>query len=538
LCRLGEFRFKLCVGPPEDFDSLSPSQLRELVTRLLEKMAGLERRISEQHEEIARLKGLKGRPDIKPSGMDKSTEPSRWGIQGKRPGRGKVRPRVVVEDRIIKASVPAGSRFKGYETYQVQELVLSVQAVRYLRERWVTPDGKTIIAPLPDGTQGHFGPNLRRFVLMQYHQGQTTLPRLAALLQSVGLSISEREIQRLLTEKQDGFLDETRDVLRTGLQTSSWISVDDTGARHKAKNGYCTQIGNEHFSWFGTRATKSRLNFLDLLRAGHIDFVLNDTAFDYMRTHALPATLIASLAAQPERVFANQAAWSAQLDRLEFTGLTTTPDPVQVATEGAIWGSIHAHDFLRDAVVLSDDAGQFEVGQHALCWVHAERLVHKLDTFTEPHRAAQQKMRKLIWNFYADLKAYKANPNKPRRLALRARFDRIFRRRTGFATLDRLLARLHANKAELLMVLERPEIPLHTNGSENDIRCQVTRRKVSAGTRSDLGRDCRDAFLGLAKTCARHSVAFWDYLGSRLNVPGHIVVPPLSELVHCRGQPA
>jgi hypothetical protein len=87
-------------------------------------------------------------------------------------------------------------------------------------------------------------------------------------------------------------------------------------------------------------------------------------------------------------------------------------------------------------------------------------------------------------------------------------------------------ARLHANKAELLMVLERPEIPLHTNGSENDIRCQVTRRKVSAGTRSDLDRDCRDAFLGLAKTCARHGVAFWDYLGSRLKVPGHTAVPP------------
>ena len=188
--------------------------------------------------------------------------------------------------------------------------MLSVHAVRYLCGRWVTPDGQTIVAPLPDGTQGHFGPNLHRFVLMQYHQGQTTLPRLAALLQSVGLSISEREIQRLLTEKQGGFLDETRDVLRTGLQTSSWISVDDTGARHKAKNGYCTQIGNEHFGWFGIRATKSRLNFLDLLRAGHTDFVLNETAFDYMRTHALPARLIASLAAQLERVFADQAAWS------------------------------------------------------------------------------------------------------------------------------------------------------------------------------------------------------------------------------------
>ena len=211
---------------------------------------------------------------------------------------------------------------------------------------------------------------------------------------------------------------------------------------------------------------------------------------------------------------------------------------MQIATEGAIWGSIHAHDFLRDAVVLSDDAGQFAVGRHALCWVHAERLVHKLDAFTDHNRAAQQRVRKLIWDFYADLKAYRANPEKSRRLALRARFDRIFRRRTGFVTLDRLLARLHANKAELLTVLDRPETPLNTNGSENDIRCQVTRRKVSAGTRSDLGRDCRDAFLGLAKTCTKLGVAFWDYLGSRLQVPGQRLIPPLPGLVRCRGQPA
>jgi hypothetical protein len=99
------------------------------------------------------------------------------------------------------------------------------------------------------------------------------------------------------------------------------------------------------------------------------------------------------------------------------------------------------------------------------------------------------------------------------------------------------VARLHANKAELLRVLERPEVPLHTNGSENDIRCQVTRRKISAGTRSDLGRDCRDAFLGLAKTCAKHAIAFWDYLGSRLGVAGAAFIPPLPDLVRCRGQP-
>ena len=234
--------------------------------------------------------------------------------------------------------------------------------------------------------------------------------------------------------------------MRAGLEGASWISVDDTGARHKAKNGYCTQIGNDHFTWFDARTSKSRLNFLDLLRAGHTDFVLNAAAFDYMRERALSAPLIARLDEQPETTFADQAAtWSAQLDRVGFTGLTITPDPVQIATEGAIWGDAMAHGFVCDTVVLSDDAGQFAVGQHALCWVHAERLVHKLDTFADPQRAAQQHVRRLIWNFYTPIsRSIEFSPARSCRLTLRARFDRIFHRRTGFVTLDRLLARLHA----------------------------------------------------------------------------------------------
>jgi hypothetical protein len=102
--------------------------------------------------------------------------------------------------------------------------------------------------------------------------------------------------------------------------------------------------------------------------------------------------------------------------------LRVTPDPLQIATEGALWGSVHAHCFLHNAVVLSDDAGQFAVGRHALCWVHAERLVHKLDTFTDLHRSAQQQIRALIWGFYADLKAYRAAPTARRRSEMRARF--------------------------------------------------------------------------------------------------------------------
>jgi Transposase IS66 family len=543
LPRLDSVRFCADVPPPFNLSDLNRPALEALLVQLFDEVAALKQTVSEHREEIARLKGLKGRPTIRPSGMDDATEPPKPGKKEKRRFRGKVTPRVTIEDHVVKVAVPEGSRFKGHEPFLVQDLVLSVRAIRYLRERWVTPDGRTIVAPLPEGTKGHFGPELRRFVLMQYHQGQSTLLRLTALLHSVGVSISQREVQRLLTEKQQGFLDEARDVLRAGLETSPWVSVDDTGARHKAQNGFCTQIGNDWFTWFGTRPSKSRLNFLDLLRAGHTDYVLNEAAFGYLRSRGLPGSLTARLAEAGETRLVDQSAWQAHLTRLGIvssakTGLAVIQDHVQIATEGAQWGSIHAHGFLHDAVVLSDDAGQFDIGQHALCWVHAERLVHKLDTFTDLHRAVQQRIRTLIWNFYADLKIYRANPGRNRRTVLRARFDRIFRRRTGFVTLDRLLARLHANKADLLMVLERPEIPLHTNGSENDIRCQVTRRKVSAGTRSDVGRDCRDAFLGLAKTCAKHGVAFWDYLGSRLNVPGQRGVPLLPDLVRCRGRPA
>jgi hypothetical protein len=519
-----------------NIEGLSPAELKRLVEKLLEENAEQRRVIGELREEVARLKGLKGRPRLKPSGMEDGTtrRPS-----GKRTGhRGKLTPRVKVTEETLKADVPKGSRFKGYQYFVMQDLVLQARVVRYRRERWVTPDGRTVIAPLPPGISGHFGPELRRFVLAQYHQGQVTVPRLVTQLQTIGISISKRHIMRLLIAGQDEFLAESRDVLRAGLQTASWVTVDDTGARHKGANGVCTQIGNDDFAWFGTTDSKSRLNFLALLRAGYTDYAVNDAALTYMRQRALAGPIIARLAEHSDKHFADQASWRAHLDRLGISALNVTPEPLQIASEGALWGSIQGHDFLRDTVIVSDDAGQFMVGQHALCWVHAERLVHKLDTFTEQQRASQQHVRSLIWRFYADLKAYRANPTSRRRRQLRTRFDRIFHRRTGFVSLDRLLARLHANKAELLAVLDRPEIPLHTNGSENDIRCHVTKRKISGGTRSDVGRDCRDAFLSLAKTCTKLGVAFWDYLGSRLGISGPPQVPPLPLLIRCRGWPA
>jgi uncharacterized small protein (DUF1192 family) len=530
-------------------ETLSLAELRDLVGALVSEIARLRAdNVAQQatitalkaenqalRDEVARLKGLPPRPPSRPSGMEQATGgDTGTGKGGKRSRRrrGAKRDReAVTAEVVVKAAPPLGSRFKGYQDILVRELRLSAEVVRYRRERWLTPAGETVVAALPAGIVGGFGPGLRRFLLVAHAQGQVTTERLTALLRGIGVAISKRQVVRLLTSRLDDLIAEDRDVLRAGLATARWVTVDDTAARHARQDGVTTQIGDDRFTAFRTGGSKSRQAFLSTLRAGHGGYVISEAALDYMRGRALAGPVVDLLAAQPAKVFADEGAWRRHLAALGIDRLAVTPDPVRIATEGALWGAIQARGLLPGTVIVSDDAGQFRLGEHALCWVHAERLVHKLVPATDEQRRAVELTRTLIWWLYADLKAWRREPCPRRAAALRARFDRLFTRRTGYVVLDRLLARLHRRKAELLRVLERPEIPLHTNGSENDIRACVTKRKVSGGTMSEAGRTARDVLLGLMKTCRKLGVSFYRYLGDRLQVPGAAPIPSLPDLV-------
>ncbi|MBF0307483.1 MAG: transposase [Alphaproteobacteria bacterium] len=218
--------------------------------------------------------------------------------------------------------------------------------------------------------------------------------------------------------------------------------------------------------------------------------------------------------------FADEDAFT---DHLIAIGITK-PKAVRLACEAAVAGSRAHHGLLAGAVIVSDGAGQFDVFLHGLCWIHAERLINRLITVTEEQRAAVALVRHLIWWLYYDLKLYRADPTARAKASLKARFDRIFGRTTGFAELDAALARLKERKADLLVVLDRPEVPLNTNGSEHDVRDPVTLRKISGSTRSEDGRQCRDTFLSLKRTCQKNGISFWTYLADRLGiVPGSIV---------------
>jgi hypothetical protein len=536
---------------PDSLERLSHDDLigvvRDLiheVTRLRaenEKLVGALGKLRIEHQavkdELARLKRLPPRPPIKPSGMDKATEgygPEGGG--GEKGGRSTQRRGSQLDKLTIGATVvatakaPAGSRHKGYEDIVVQDLSLTPTVTRYRRERWETPDGETIVAELDPGIVGGYGPHLHRLVLALHFSGQMTCERIVALLNGMGVVISKRQVVRLLTAKLETFRAEDAAVLKAGL-SGAYVTVDDTGARHAGKSGYTTQIGSCAFTAFRTGPTKSRLAFLSRLCGGMSLYVINDAALDYMKGRDLPQIVIDKFAAHEARIFASSSDWERHLQALVLSEAKVLPDPVLIASEAALWGAIHHQGLLRDTVIVSDDAGQFRVGVHGLCWVHAERLVHKLIPANDKQRNAVEVAKRMIWWFYRALKEYKLAPSPQQAQILRSRFDRIFKRgRTGYATLDSLLKRLHRHKDELLRVLERPEIPLNTNASENDIRAFVTKRKISGGTVSDKGREARDVMLGLAKTCMKLKLSFYDFIGDRLGIPGP-KIPDLATLV-------
>jgi hypothetical protein len=504
-----------------------------------ERIALLEETVAQLKDEIAILKGEKPRPTIKPSALNQDQHagegPSR-GEKGKDRGAGqgkKPKELEIHETQILQPEpLPAGSVFKGYEDYLVQGLRIRLHNTQYRRARYQTPHGETLLGELPAAVRGsHFDPELRSYILLQYYQQHASQQLILKELAAFGVQISSGQLNRLITEGHESFHAEKAEMLRVGLAVSWYINVDDTAARHQGQNGYCTHIGNELFAWFASTESKSRLNFLELLRAGHTDYVIDAAARAYMQHQKLPQAQLRRFA--EDRAFADHAVWEAHLRTLGIA----TERHLRIATEGALVASLLRHGVSPELVILSDDAGQFNVAGflNALCWIHAERTIHTLLPFRDANRAAQAAIRAQIWQFYQNLKAFKCTPSDEQKLALAKRFEAIFTQKTCFQTLNLALKRIHANKTELLLVLERPEIPLHNNLSENDIRDYVKKRKISATTRSDAGRAARDTFLSLKKTCQKLGISFWHYLQDRLARQHHL--PPLPLLIRTAAQP-
>ena len=306
------------------------------------------------------------------------------------------------------ADPPPGSTFKGYEDFVVQDLLIRPRVIRYRRERWQTPDGQNLVAELPADVRpdSHFGPTLICFIIHQYHHQHVTQPLLWEQLDQLGIDISVGQLNRILTEEKDAFHQEKAELLPAGLAVSTYVQVDDTGARHQGHNGFCTHIGNDLFAYFESTDSKSRQNFLEVLRGPDTDYTINDVAVAYWQRQKLPQAVIERLTAgvrgSPTRRPGRRTWPSSEV---------TDRRHVRIATEGALLGSLIAHGVSPELVVLSDGAGQFDVFVHALCWLHVERPLERLVPHNEKHRQAIEQIRQRIWDLYAGLKAYQETPS-------------------------------------------------------------------------------------------------------------------------------
>ena len=509
------------------FPKIPEEQITPLMAELLELIQLQREEIQFLRDEIARLKGQKPRPNIKPSRLETASKRSKTKKRKRRSKKSKTKKIEIHEVVSLKPdSLPEGSKLKDYQEYIVQDIVLGNWNTCYRRQRWQTPSGEYVLGQLPEHATGsHFGSTLTAFVLYQYHGCHVTQPLIKEQLHELGVNISTGQINNIIINNKDRFHDEKDQILSTGLKVSGYINVDDTGARHNGQNGYCTHIGNEYFAWFKSTDSKSRINFLNLLRCEYTDFVLNDQALLYMAEQKLPKYQLSKLSCLKNKIFKNEIRWNNFLKRQKIK----TKHHHRIATEGALIGSITHHGFNPDLAIISDDAGQFKVFVHGLCWVHAERNIQKLVGYNDRQNQLLDKTKTDIWKFYRALKKYRRNPSEPQKLKLETRFDSIFAQKTGFARLDIALKRIYQNKSELLLVLSRPDVPLHNNLSERDIREYVKKRKISGSTRSDVGKRCRDTFTSLKKTCRKLEISFWQYLIDRIEYQNKY--PPLAKIM-------
>jgi hypothetical protein len=235
---------------PEEARTPLVKGLVDVMEQLVQKVRQQEEKIAQLEDEIAVLKGEKKRPRFKPSQLDKrgGRADGIWG-EGTRPGsekRSKTALLVIHEEEIIAPAeaVPEGSRFKGYREVVVQDLVIRAHNTRYRLERWETPEGRTLMGELPVSVRGgHFGVTLVSYIVYQHHHCQVTQPLLLEQLREWGIDISAGQIEALLTGKHEPFHEEKDALLPAAYVSASYLTVDETGARHRGQNGYTTHTG-------------------------------------------------------------------------------------------------------------------------------------------------------------------------------------------------------------------------------------------------------------------------------------------------------
>ena len=517
-----------------DLDSIADQNTRILIRHLLnlieqqaETIKELQKENQKLRDEINHLKGEQGQPKIRKQtsrNEDISSEEERKKrkVKKERNKKDKKKEKLVVhktERRFVdKSELPEDVVFKGYHSTISQDILISPCNIRFEREVYYSPSlKKSIMAPLPEGYTGDFGPSIKALILDLHHQKEMTESSIHSFLTTHGIKISKASISRILTDNHDTFHQEKEAIVSAGLKSSEYQQMDDTGARVNGKNHYMHILCNEFYTAYFTRKDKSRLTIIDILSQGDMKFYFNECAYALMEQMQISQKMLDSLKGSSPKPVMDR-------DEVDIFLKKLLPDATKQKTNRQIIleaSAIICYQSKPDAIkiLLTDDAPQFKQITEllALCWIHDGRHYKKLSPIIPLHRKILDDFLEQYWDYYHELLQYQENPSPVLAEILSMQFDTLFSTITEYKKLDERILKTKHKKDTLLQVLRCSALPLHNNTSELGARKQARYRDISFHTINQKGTEANDTFKTIVQTAKKLGVNSYQYLRDRIS---------------------
>ena len=532
----------------EDFDpnSIQDENARQAILRLfnlIEDLAAENRKLREENQRLRdennRLRGEQGKPKIKPSKKTVGSQanyssererykPKQWKKASKAARIEVNREEAIPVDPV---QLPRDAEFKGYEDVVVQDIKIETDNVRFRKEKYYSPsEQKTYVAQVPAGYEGQFGPGIKAMTLVLYYAINTSEAKIKEFFEHVGIVISAGQISHLLVKDRDNFHDEKEEIIIAGLRSSPWQHIDDTGTRVNGVNEHTHVIGNPLYTAYVTHPRKDRLAVVEALCNGHDTmFRLDSLTYDWLAQVNLPPMVVDEVRQWPQgQNLDRQTMEELLVERLPDLGKQSRQNLLSAAAVSAY----HAQsEFPVPRLLVCDDADQFKrvTEEVALCWIHEGRHYKQLDPQVAHHRQKLDDFMEHFWEYYDELLTYQRQPSPKEAERLSKMFDALFSEKTDYYWLDKCIAKTQAKKERLLMVLKHPEIPLHNNPAEIEVRRRARKRDVSFGPRTEDGKRAWDTFISLTATAKKLGISFYQYIHDRVTCTHQI--PSLAELI-------
>jgi hypothetical protein len=446
--------------------------------------------------------------------------------------RGKRSRRTIpIDERVIVAvppeQLPEDARFKGYIVRRFQEIAFERRNVEMLRKKYSSQSLGLVVAPIPDGWSGEFGPNVRVLIHTMYWDMNVSEEAVRRLLAGLGIRISSGAISEIIQRGAEQLEPERQAMHKAGVESAPYVGMDGTTTPCDGDPMHCHVVSNEVLTSFTTTATKERVTAIAALAGGVQEHVVTD---EMVARLDIPEKHRVALADFPRDIV---------LDAATFAMCLTTCLPDAGAERKRMIIEVTALDVVRrkialPPVMLADMASNYDkiLGDRAICWPHPLRDIEELSPVIDRYKAEVDAFLDKAFAYYRRLERYREAPSEQAAAAFEREFDEMFDIEVEYDPLAAILGSMRKRKRELLAVLRHPLVPLSNNGCERDHRSRVRKRDVSFGPRSRRGLRAWDTMQSIVGTTRKLGVSFSAFVRDRVMLRGEI--PPLDALVRDR----